>query len=306
MLRPTLVVLLVALLASTVRGAEDNTFYEFKQHLNDGQECAFLLSDSFTMSAELKVNGEVVNRVMRDEATQSKGRIKVLQSNNGVPNAEEVEIDKTSGWISQKNGEPVKQQAFLLSGKTVAVRRDPFGGVSCEVDGARDPKVTRVLRSWFNRDTDFYPDHPVRIGDKWEVSAKLHRRLGTLTVDDQIIAVSQLVSVHRSAHGHMLARLNVSTAMMSKGKDGMLIDGTLDGQAQIDLGSGRVLRFDMAGTLEVSGMMDVINRGGQHHIAAVTGDGKIEAHQLCRPLSSVATTQPASTPEATAGNATAN
>ena len=306
MVRRTLVVLIVALLSSTARGAADDTLYEFKQHLKDGQECAFLLSDSFTMSAELKANGIVLNRVMRDEATQSKGRIKVLQSENGAPTAEEVEIDKTSGWISQKNGEPVKQQAFLLSGKTVTVRRDPFGGVSCEVDGARDPKVTRVLRAWFNRDTDFYPDHPVRVGDKWEVSSKLHRHLGTLTVDDRMVAVSQLVSVHRSAHGHLLARVNVSSAMISQDKSGMLVDGTLEGQVQIDLGSGRVLRFDLAGALAVSGTMDVIDRNGQHHLCAISGDGKIEAHQLCKPLASVATTQPASNPEAAAGSATAN
>src|SRR6478672_11453433 len=145
MSRRILLAFLIPFLASTAHGADD-TLYEFKQHLKEGQECAFLLSESFTVSGEFKFNGNVVGRMTRDGASQSKGRIKVLKSDNGVPTAEELEIDKTSGWVFQKTGEAVKQQPFILSGKTVTARRDPFGGITCDFDGAKDPKDAHLLR----------------------------------------------------------------------------------------------------------------------------------------------------------------
>src|SRR5205807_7476887 len=154
----------------------------------------------------------VVERIRTTDAGQTKARFTVLEVRDGKPVSERVTFDRSSGSVVQHSGDVPRQVASKLAGKTVTVTQEPFGGIRCDVDGVDDPKTTRMLRQWFDRDTDYYPDHPVRVKEKWDLSKRIAQQV-KVSADQQIVCVCRLVAV-KDVNGRQTAVLSISAGIM--------------------------------------------------------------------------------------------
>ena len=272
-----LFVLLALVLAPGARGAEGKA-YEFRQNYRDGQEFNILFSQSVQVKAKLHAHGTVVQTFESVDATQDKGVLKVMHTADGVPTVEEVTLDPSCGEFHQQTGQPPRQSFTTMAGKKVTVQREPTGDIYVEVNGSRDSKLSSQLHNWLDRDANLYPDRPVRVKDKWDLSRKFGRVLNA-TRGQEITAFCQLRSV-TSVKGREFAELVVSCAMTGTLMGSMQTQTQMEGKAWVDLATGRVAKLDMAGEVSVSGTM-VVNLAGSNTPANVIGSGRFEYHQLC-------------------------
>ena len=180
------------------------------------------------------------------------------------------------------------------------IRRSRSGVALTDFSGASDKKIARQFQAWLDRDTDFYPDHPVRLKEKWEVSKKLKKNL-PFASEQQILAFCQLKKV-KTIHGRQIAEIGVSVALMGTANQIVHVEVNLEGTAHVDLASGRVTRMDLSGDVQATGTGNINARDGKNVKATASGDGRMEFHQLCIPAPAPAaapappTTAPSSTP----------
>ena len=267
----------VVVLSCLSSAAADEQTYEFKQNYRAGQEFNVLFSQSTQIKGKYYAQGQCVDTFQSVDADQEKGKLTILQTADGEPTAETIALDPACGRFTQQSGEKPKQTNTRFAGKSITVRRDPTGAILCEVDGQQDFKLGQELRGWLDRDSSLYPDHPVRIKEKWDLSKKLAEKLH-IGKDQQLLAFCQLKSV-RTLKGRQFAELAISSAgMWSMERNGMVIhiETQMEGTAWVDLATGRVAKADLAGDVHASGGGD----RGAVHVSAV-GEGRMEYHQLC-------------------------
>ena len=257
--------------------AQDAT-YEFRQNYRQGQQFTILFSQNTQVKATLYAQGTSVSTFESVEAVQDKGVLKVLKTSQGVPVVEQIVLDPSCGEFHQHSGQPPKQTYTPYAGKAVTVRRDPTGGVSAEVDGQSEPKLAVQLRNWLERDSTLYPDHPVRVKEKWDLSRKLAQLINTRH-GEQITAFCQLRSV-KAVKGRDFAELGITCAMIGT-MNGLQVESQVEGSAWVDLATGRVAKMDLSGDVHVSGNGAVQLSDGRNIRTSAIGDGKYEYHQLC-------------------------
>ena len=273
----------VVLACAAARGADAT--YEFKQNYQPGEEFVALTSQSVQTSVEIHAAGQVLERLRMTDAHQTKARFTVLEVRDGKPVSERVTFDRSSGSVIQHSGEAPRQVNSKLAGKTVTVTQEPFGGIRCDVDGVDDPRTTRLLRQWFDRDTDLYPNHPVRLKEKWDLSKQMAQQV-RVSADQQLVCVCRLVAV-KQIDGRSTAVVSISAGIMGTMERIIHLECQVEGQALVDLDSGRVIRVDAAGDLHASGSGDFTTRDGRVVNVSALGDGRVEIHELCVPASQV-------------------
>lgn len=275
--RPIALSAVLLLFLQVAAGAQDTT-YEFRENYREGQQFNVLFSQSTEVRATLYAQGTQVSTFQSVEAAQDKGTIKVLSTVDGVPSAEQMVLDPSCGEFRQRTGQPPKQTYSAEAGKTVIIRRDPTGGVSAEVGGKSEPKLAVQLRNWLDRDSTLYPDHPVRVKEKWDLSKKL-THLVNMRHGEQVTAFCQLRSV-KTVKGRDFAELHVTCAMIGTMYD-IQVEDQAQGTAWVDLATGRVAKMDLSGDVHVSGNGTARLSDGRLIATSAVGDGKFEYHQLC-------------------------
>jgi hypothetical protein len=257
--------------------AQDAT-YEFRENYREGQQFNVLFSENTQVKAMLYAQGTKVSTIESVEASQDKGVLKVLKTADGTPVAEQIALDPSCGQFVQRSGQSPKQTYTTYAGKSVTVRREPTGGVSAEVDGRSEPKLAVQLRNWLERDSTLYPDHPVHVKEKWDLSKKLAHLINTRH-GEQITAFCQLRSV-KTVKGRDFAELGISCGMIGT-MYGLQVENQIEGSAWVDLATGRVAKMDLTGDMHVSGNGAVHLSDGRFIATSAVGDGKYEYHQLC-------------------------
>ena len=261
--------------------AADPAVVEFKQNYHEGDRFDVLFSQNLEITYRGIYNGRVYNTIKRVEAGQDKGLLTILETHDGVPSAERIDLDPASGEFTQHTGHAPRQINTRLAGKSVIVRRDPDGGrIACEVDGLDDPSVARILHNWLDRDTMIYPPHPVRLKEKWDLSQKLARAM-RLAEDQQVFAFCKLVAVE-NRNGRQYAKLLLSSGFV--GTDlrypSVHLEAQLEGPAWVELATGRIAKMDLTGEMHASGTIPVQVNGRMYEVNA-EGTGKAEWHQIC-------------------------
>ena len=259
--------------------ADDSATYEFREKYREGQQFNVLFSQSMQLKARLYASGTLVSTLESVEAAQDKGQMTVLKIADGAPVAEQIVLDPSCGEFSQRSGQAPKQVYSRYAGKTVTVRRDGSGGVAVDVEGDNDPRLASQLRGWLERDSNLYPDHPVRLKEKWDLSKKLAQVLNARH-GEQVSGFCRLQSV-KSIKGREFAELRISAAMMGTVFGTMQVQTQAEGSAWVDLATGRVAKMDLAGDVSVSGLGGVRLRDGRYIRTSAVGDGKFEYHELC-------------------------
>jgi len=223
--------------------------------------------------------GTMVNTVESVEASQDKGVMTVLETADGAPLAEQVVFDPSCGEFSQHSGQAPKQVYTQYAGKTMTIRREAGDGITVEVDGKDEPKFAARLRAWLDRDRNLYPDHAVRVKEKWDLSKNLAHVLNARH-GEEITGFCRLDSV-KTVKGREFAELGISCAMIGTMFGTMQIETAVEGSAWVDLATGRVAKMDLAGDVRVSGSGRARLRDGRVIPTSALGDGKFEYHELC-------------------------
>jgi hypothetical protein len=271
-----------AIAATTAAGGQPQQ-YVFKKNYVQGKEYTVLLSEQTDLSYEVVVRGHTIDHHSLSQSSQNKGKVTIQQTRDGVPITERVEFDSSCGFVTRKDkGEPTVKHT-RVAGKTVTVSRDDDGSVHCDVEGSdNDPRLTQLFKNWLGRDDEVYPDRPVRVGDKWDITEKIKSRLETLGQSDEVLANCTLKRV-REIKGGQIAELEITLATLSKLYGNIYVQMQGNGTALVDLTTGRVCRIDISGTLHACGSRDV----GSATVAA-TGDGTMEIHQVSAPAAALA------------------
>ena len=259
--------------------AVDEQTYEFKQNYVNGQTYNVLISEQFQTDIVRTYNGREIDHHRAVDALQQKGLVTVVEAQDGVPTKQQIQVDKSSGEFFQITGEHPSQEFSKYAGKTIQTQlagRDTL----CTVDGAEVQRVTPDLSEWLVRDTSIYPDHPVRLKDKWDLSKKrgYTRVLGS---DQSVISFGMLKSI-KMIHGRQFAEVIVSVALEGsfRKQSGLHLEAQMEGPALVDLQSGRVAKVDLTGQVQCTGTVDVtVNGRGTIQLNA-NGGGSIEYHQI--------------------------
>lgn len=259
----------------------DQPTYEFKQDYRDGQQFNVLFSQNMDVSCRASYRGRYITTYRIVDAMQEKGLLTIVQTNGGSPVAERIDFDPAGGHFSQRTGEPPKQEYTKFAGKTVIVRRDHNGFVTCEVNGDEDPHLARSLKHWLERDEEIYPDHPVRVNEKWDLTAKLMQTVH-IADDQQGLAFGRLLAV-KTIKGRQFAQLLTSIGMVGNDRSNksLHLEIQMEGTAWVDLATGRIAKLDLAGDVRTTGTIPVPLRNGQVVSVDANGSGKVEYHQLC-------------------------
>lgn len=271
--------LIVASLASSAFAADQQT-YTFRQRYVEGQSYHCLYSINVNIDFECSYHGTVINRAKLVDALQQKGVITILQTADGIPISQRISVDKASGEFYQFSGQVPSQEYVKLAGKTVDVTRQPGDYSTFKVDGYDDPRVRSELSMWLGRDDDLYPDHPVKLKEKWDLSRSMGHAF-LLGGDQQTIAFGKLVAV-KTIYGRPFAQIVVSMAVVGSLRKSKNIHMELqsEGTAMVDLETGRVARMDLRGDIEASGPTQVPLVGGGTATVNAVGIGKIEVHEI--------------------------
>ena len=263
--------------------------YVFKQNYTPGKEYNILFSQLLDLKYDVVHRGRAIDEASISVSSQIKGKVTILETRDGVPAAERISIDKSAGLVVKANRKEPSVERSPFAGRTVTVERDKDGGLRCDFEeGVHDRKAERLMRDWIDRDEDYYPNHPVRIGDKWDIAPKIQKRLDSmgehLGEQDEMLANCTLKSV-REIKGRNIAEIELVLAGVNKLAGGIHMEMQATGTIMVDLATGRVCRADLTGTVHASGYRDV----GDTTVSA-TGDGTIEMHQLSVPVTAATKT----------------
>lgn len=272
-----IVCLLILISSSVVFGADEQT-YDFQQHYLDGQSYNVLFTQQTQIDVQHLYRGKVLDHVKMVDAVQQKGLITVIETEDGVPMTQRIEVDKSSGEFFQMTGQRASQEYGKFAGKTIRTERGASGTLYT-VDGEQTPGVTSELAVWLSRDTEIYPDHPVRMKEKWDFSKKFGYIRG---FDNQSVVAFGMLKSIKTIHGRPFAEVIVSAAMEGSfhRQEGLRLEMQLEGPALVDLKSGRIARMDLIGEVHCAGASDVTLKNGGNVEIGATGGGTIEFHQL--------------------------
>ncbi|MGA3066105.1 MAG: hypothetical protein ABSF29_04575 [Tepidisphaeraceae bacterium] len=171
--------------------------------------------------------------------------ITVLAEENGSATQIRVKVDPDS-HNSQTDSGGMKLIDCSFAGQTVTLRRRSDESVANDFAGQPDPNDLDNLNSLLDPDADFYPDHPVAVGEVWDVSAKVSRHAG-LGPNDQLMAQCRLDSVS-NIDGKEIAQLSCSCGTILQEEGNLEEDMEWTATMQVDIAKGEITYSDLKGT----------------------------------------------------------
>jgi hypothetical protein len=157
-------------------------------------------------------------------------------------------------------------------GKQIIVERKDDGTAVNDFGGKADPDALDLISSLLTPDQDFYPDHPVAVGDTWEASDKYKQHMG-MGKDDTFKCVCKLESV-RSIDGKQLAGIAYSMAIVRHDEEHVESDVEEGGTFTVDIAAGQIIKSEQGGKTKYSTPADVPTQ--------VTGSAEDSSHMTAR------------------------
>jgi hypothetical protein len=227
---------------STVK-ADDK--YSFHENLHVGQVLPFtLVYDCKTKSTATK-NGLSTDI---DSTTHYdwKGTLTMLAVKDGSATSERVEMDPVSSDTTTDAGQPPQKAACPFAGKTVIITRNANESFTNDFAGSASDDDTNLLNNFISPDEDFYPDHPVAIGDFWDVSGKVskHSQLGSA---DRLLSACRLDWV-KKVNGRQMAQISNSIAVVYHEPGHLEEDFEASGTAVVDIATQMIVKADQTGS----------------------------------------------------------
>jgi hypothetical protein len=170
----------------------------------------------------------------------------VLAVKDGSSMRAQVDIDPGSSDTNTVAGQSSKKTACPFAGKTITITRNPDESFTNDFSGTADDNDLDQLNNSISPDEDYYPDHPVAVGDTWDVSANLakHSQLGP---GDQLLSQCRLDWV-KIVNGKPMAQISNSLAIVYHEPGHVEEDFEATGTVIVDLTTQMIVKGDQTAT----------------------------------------------------------
>jgi hypothetical protein len=238
-IRASLLLIVMAMLCNRAAAEEK---YTFKEKLQPGEKIAGEItyySHDKSTTKEKDKPAETSDVVMQQSVKLTET---VLEVKDGSSVGMRVEVDAGSTDSTKSSGQDEVKTPFAFAGKTVKARRKADGSVSLDFKDEVNPDDTEIIKSLLNPDQDFYPQHPVAVGDTWDVSDKLARH-AELGKDDKLKAQCRLDWV-KMVDGKQMAQISVSCAVVRHDEGNVESDIEEKATIKVDVAAGMIVECD--------------------------------------------------------------
>ena len=172
-------VVCLACLAFVSAAARADTKYMFRENVQVGQK---LQGEMDYREHEVITDTTGTESSTSDVETHEymKATIEATQVKDGSATEMKIQVDPASFETQKKPGQAETRTPSPFIGREITMARQGDGTVANNFKGDVSGLATDILNGWLGPDEDFFPDHPVAVGDSWDVSAKYakHAELG--------------------------------------------------------------------------------------------------------------------------------
>lgn len=214
--------------------------YTLRENVKVGQKIPVELVTQSHDQTATTVGGQTTRSDTRSKQVL-KLVLTVLAVKDGSATEMRADVHPDSYDTTQESAAAETKTPCTFAGKTITLRRRADESVANDFSGQADPTDLDNLNSALNPDQDFFPDHPVAVGEVWDVSRKVakHSDLGPR---DELMAQCRLDWV-RTVDGREWAQVSCSCASVMH----------QSGNVEADLESTMILQVDMAASQIVQG-----------------------------------------------------
>ena len=235
----------VALAALLAIGAGGET-YTIHENVHIGQKIPVVWESTTHEKHTVKVNGQQTESVDTQTTQHFKATITVLAVKDGSATQMRVEVDPSSYDIVKDGDTPEKKTASPLAGKTVTVTRQADESVSNDFKGPDVPDDMDLVEQCLNPDQDYFPNHPVAVGDVWDAS-DLQAKHSGLGPNDALIAKCRLDSV-KDVNGKKIGQITCNGAIVRRMEPGNEEDIEQTMTLQVDMAASQIIGADAKST----------------------------------------------------------
>jgi hypothetical protein len=214
--------------------------YTFKSQLRSGDTVQFDIT-SHDASDWTQHGGDNAGETKSNEIYHDIGTLQFLDVKDGVAKACKVTFDpKCTVEKIGSNGSHHRQPADW-AGMTITVWRSAAGNVTNDSNLDLDSDQTNFLEGMIAPDCEYFPDHPIAVGDVFDVSDQL-RPDAHMSDGDKMLTECRLDAVRTGADGHRLADLSINSAYVFAPEEDFLQSVcTVTGTATVDLDCGEIV-----------------------------------------------------------------
>lgn len=247
MQRAGFVLIIAAAICGRAVAAEKVVIHE---NLKVDQKVSFALTQDYHSKTTTTVSGKPPE--VSDMQTRQSWKITMtlLGVKDGSATQARVDVDPASVDASKNGADEEQKTTPAFAGKTVTLTRQPDDSVASDFTGDASPDDVETIKGFLNPDQDFYPDHPVAVGDTWEISDKLgkHSELGP---KDRLLADCRLDWV-KTIDGKSMAQISCSCATIRHEEGNVEEDVESQSTLTVDIPAGMVVKCDQTGTSKYS------------------------------------------------------
>jgi hypothetical protein len=166
----------------------------------------------------------------------------VLDVKDGSAMKLRVEMDPVSTDVNTTAGQAPVKASCPFGGKSIVITRNADESFTNDYSGNADDNDVNLLNNLISPDEDYYPDHPVAVGDVWDVSAKMskHSQLGP---KDQLMCQCRLDWV-KTINGKQMAQISNSVAIVYQEAGHVEEDFESTGTTLVDMGTQMIVKGD--------------------------------------------------------------
>ena len=246
-IRSRLALIIVAAFCAPALGEDKYTFHE---SLKPGQK----ISIDFSYQDHEKTTTTPRGKPAEDSDVQTRRSYKVtmtvLDTMDGSATKDRVEVEPGSVDATKTAGgdETVTPSSFI--GKKIILTRKADGTATNDFKEQADPGALDMLNTLLTPDQDFYPDHPVAVGESWDTSDQMKKHAG-LGKEDKLQCVCRLDWV-KTIDQKQMAQMTYSLATVRHDEDHVESDCEESGTLTIDVAAGQIVKTETASKTKYS------------------------------------------------------
>jgi hypothetical protein len=227
----------ISLFLWAVASASAQDHFTFHENAQVGQTYTYY-SDSHASMLRDTIVGDHADRLDFQFRQLLKCSVKILAVTDGSPTQIQIYVDPTShDTFTDSDGMQIYESPFADQTVTLRMRDDQW--IHFNFPGKASPLDLQLVKQILTPDDIFYPDHPVAIGDIWDITPKAIK-FAHLAPTDQLMAQCRLDSIDDKHKAHISCSL--AGILEQPGK--VECDEEYTAKMKVDLALGKILLTD--------------------------------------------------------------
>lgn len=236
------VVVLASIPAASVAADQKYVIHE-KLHAGQKVTCSMTQTTRYHITTTSK--GSPPDKVEQSATEDWKVTVTTLAEKDGSATKASVEVADDSVDKTKDAGEAEQSNPCPYAGKTITLTRNPDETITNDFKSDKPIDDEPLLNSVLTPDSDYYPDHPVAIGQTWDVSpnTKQHSGLGPKDKSEGKCRLDWVKTIN----GKQYAHVSCSTATIQEEEGNVEEITECTGTMLVDLAAGMIVEADQTG-----------------------------------------------------------